>query len=100
MADDRKTGLDVRKTSIEERAGEEREKLERMDREARDLDRRETAVGSAPEPAKPGHGKDEVEEAGEDSFPASDPPSYTPVSGTTQPNDKVLKRRRALPPQQ
>lgn len=37
---------------------------------------------------------DEVELASEDSFPASDPPSYTPVSHPGKPEHKKDKGRR------
>jgi hypothetical protein len=41
--------------------------------------------GQEPAPDSDDEGQDEVEESSEDSFPASDPPSFTSTSSTREP---------------
>lgn len=55
------------------------------------------AEWAAQQNKKPVKGKDEVQEASEESFPASDPPSWTPVNSATTPavTEKPVEQRTA-----
>lgn len=54
-----------------------------------------TENGGTPAPERAADGADEVDEASIQSFPGSDPPSFTPVSGTGAPGHP---RRAEEPP--
>lgn len=64
-------------------------------------DQRQTHLGGADTARGPKDDEELIDESAEDSFPASDPPSFTPVSGLKRKNpakDVAIEEGRENPP--